>query len=100
MIEAMLTRILAETHARRSDGGEYELGEGKRLTLYVAHDGASLSISRIETLRLVEEGILVAKNDKGERFFVSLADVYALSAEAASSGGSAGSRKPGFLSDG
>ena len=95
MTEAMLNRILTEAGAKASKDDERELAEGSRLTLYVAHDGASLSVGRIAAVR-VDGHIVIAKNDKGERYFFALDDVYAASVDAGATP-SGGSRKAGFL---
>lgn len=90
----MLLRVLKEIEAKKEEG-EHQLGDGRRLTLYAGHDGASLTVTRVEGLRLLEDGTVVARNDKGDRFFVALADVFAVAAEG--SGTTASSRKAGFL---
>ncbi len=94
MTEAMLNRILTEAGAKAAKDDERELAEGSRLTLYVAHDGASLSVGRIAAVR--NDGhLLIARNDRGERYFFALDDVYAASVDAGAT--PAGSRKAGFL---
>ena len=90
----MLTRILTEAGAKAGKDEVRELSEGSRLTLYVAHDGASLTISRVSSLK-VDGELVVAKNDKGERFFVQLADVFAAGVDATAAQSSA--RKAGFF---
>ncbi len=101
MTDAMLERILGEAHAtapskEAGKEGERALGEGRRLTLHVAHDGAAMTVARIEAIRVAPGGLLVATNDKGERYFVALDDVFAVAVEAGTKAGSAG-RKAGFL---
>ncbi len=95
MTEAMLKRILDEAQAKKGAGGEQELGEGRRITLYAAHAGVPLTVSKVVALR-VTEGTMHARNDKGERFFLALEDVFAAGVE----GGTAAaalSRKAGFV---
>lgn len=94
MTEAMLNRVLTEAEAQK-DGGEFKLGDGRRLTLYAGHAGVSLTITRIEGLKLVDDGTVVARNDKGDRFFVALPDLFAVAAEGSTT--AAASRKAGFL---
>jgi hypothetical protein len=101
MTEAMLERILGEANASAPAKGkdadeERTLGDGRKLTLHLAHDGAAMSVARIEAVRIAPGGVLVARNDKGERFFVALDDVYAIALDAGTSTGSA-TRKAGFL---
>ncbi len=95
MTDAMLTRILAESEARKEDGGEYRLSEGRRLTLYAAHAGVALTVTRVEGIRLLEDGQLVARNDKGDRYFLSLGDVFGVAADGSTT--TAANRKAGFL---
>lgn len=94
MTEAMLTKILSEAGARKEEG-EYKLGDGRKLTLYAGHAGVSLTAARIEGVRLLEDGTVVAKNDKGERYFLALEDLFAVGTDG--SGATASSRKAGFL---
>ena len=91
----MLTRILSEAGARKEEGGEYKLGEGRKLTLYAGHAGVSLTVGRVEGVSLLDDGTVAARNDKGDRYFVTLADLFAIATEG--SGTTASSRKAGFL---
>ena len=94
MTEAMLNRILAEAGAKAGKDEVRELSEGSRLTLYVAHAGASLTIGRVSSLK-IDGDVIVAKNDKGERFFLQLGDVFAAGVDATAAQSSA--RKAGFF---
>jgi uncharacterized cupin superfamily protein len=95
MTEAMLNKILVETQARKESGGEHVLSDGRRLTLYAASAGVPLTVTRVEAVRLLEGGTIQARNDKGERYFVGLGDVFAIATEG--SGLSATARKAGFV---
>lgn len=94
MTEATLQRILSEAEAKK-DGGEFRLGDGRRLTLYAGHAGVSLTVTRIEAVKILEDGTVSARNDKGDRFFVALADLFGVAAEGSSTTASA--RKAGFV---
>jgi hypothetical protein len=76
----------------KSAKDEWKL-EGGSLTLYVAHGGVTLTVSRIETLR-VDGELLLAKTHKGEAYSVAREDVFALAAD--SSPGQT-SRRAGFV---
>ncbi len=95
MTEGMLHAILAEAQAKAGKEGDQALPEGRRLTLYAAHDGVGLTVTKLESLKL-EAGIIRARNDKGETFLLSLEDVFAAATESGGSGGSSG-RKAGFV---
>ena len=51
MTEDMLNAVLKRAGCALSDDAASELPEGRSLTLYVAHAGVSLSVSRIRSLR-------------------------------------------------
>ncbi len=95
MTEAMLKRILEEAQAKKGEGGEQELGEGRRLTVYVAHAGVPLTVSKVVGLRVLEGATVQVRNDKGERTFLALEDIFAAGVEG--SGPSANARKAGFV---
>jgi hypothetical protein len=93
MTEAMLVTILDEVQAKR-DGAERTMPDGRRVTLYAAHDGVALTIGKVASLR-IENGLVRARNDKGETYIVHLDDVFAASIEAGATSG--GARKAGFV---
>ncbi len=94
MTDSMLNAVLRRAGAAQ-DGGKAKLPDGRALTLYLAHAGASLSVSSIVATEVDGEW-LYALSKKGEQFVVALTDVYAASVKGA--GGDTGSRKAGFLS--
>ena len=87
--------ILKNAQAK-SDGeknGFMALPEGTTLTLYVAHDGASLAVPKVESVR--SDGELVyAKTSKKETFTLVRGDVFAVSMEGGAGGSPA--RRAGF----
>ncbi len=94
MTEAMYTALLDKAEAEKSKDGEAELPEGRTLTLYAAHDGCSMSVSRVVALKL-DTGIVYARNNKGETYVLSLDDLFAGSI---SGGDNANARAAGFRS--
>lgn len=93
MTDAMLNAVLERAGAVR-DGKTAKLPDGHSMTLYVAHDGASLSASSIVATE-VDGELLYATNKKGEQFVLALTDVYAASLVGA--GGDRRNRKAGFV---
>jgi hypothetical protein len=89
-----LDAILKVAGARNEKEGWLTLPDGSTMTLHVAHDGASMTVSRIEALR--QEGELVyARNPKRELFVVVRSDVFAVALEADSIAGKV-VRRAGF----
>jgi hypothetical protein len=95
MTEAMLKRILEEAQAKKGEGGEQELGEGRKLTVYAAHAGVPLTVSKVVGVRMLDGATVQVRNDKGERTFIALDDMFAAGVEGA--GPSSMSRKAGFV---
>jgi len=92
MTEEHLTALLSAAEAKKDDQGFVRAPEGRTLSLYVASGSASLTVNKVEALR-VEKDLLRARTTKGELFIVALKDVYAGAVDA---GGSSG-RKAGFV---
>jgi hypothetical protein len=89
-----LEAILKLAGVKGEKDGWSALPEGNTLTLHVAHDGASMTISRVEALK--QDGELVyARNPKREIFAVVRTDVYAVALEGESSAGKV-VRRAGF----
>jgi hypothetical protein len=92
MTQEQLDAILKQLSAKLDKDGWWVMSEGTLLTLHVAHDGASLSVPRIEALR-VEGAIITARSPRREMHCIVRDDVFA----AASDGGSGEKgRRPGF----
>lgn len=91
MLNAILKRAGAE-----QEGAKAKLPEGRSLTLYVAHEGVSMSASSIVETEHDGE-LLYARNKKGEEFVLALGDVFAASITGGSTKSDRG-RKAGFLS--
>ena len=93
MTEAMLKAILTASETSLKDGFA-ELPGGRTLTLYVAHDGVSMSVGKVASLRVNDE-ILEARSNKGELYVLNLSDVFAASVSGSQEAGKG--RKAGFL---
>ena len=80
MIEEMLRVVLDTANAKTdSKDGWTTLPEGRLITLHVAHGGASLSVGKIEAIKL-QGAMIRARSAKGETF-LNVADVYAAGLE-------------------
>jgi hypothetical protein len=89
-----LEAILKVAGAKADKDGWTSLPDGNMLTLHIAHDGASMTISRVEALR--SDGELVyARNPKRELFAVVRSDVYAVALEGEAAAGKV-VRRAGF----
>jgi hypothetical protein len=89
-----LDAILKTAGAKGDKEGWMLLPDGTALTLHVAHDGASMTVSRIEALR--QDGDLIyARNPKRELFAVVRSDVFAVALEGEASAGKV-VRRAGF----
>lgn len=94
MTEAMLEAILAEAAFKKSEGNELRAEDARKLTVYVSQGSASLTVARVEGLTR-NAGMIVLRNDKGERYFVGLDNVFAIAVEPGASATT--TRKAGFL---
>jgi hypothetical protein len=89
-----LEAILKVAAAKTDREGWASLPDGATMTLHVAHDGAAMTVSRIEALR--QDGELVfARNPKRELFAVVRSDVFAIALEGEPSAGKV-VRRAGF----
>jgi hypothetical protein len=93
MTNEMLRTVLVTADTREEDGWSVLPG-GRLLSLYAAHDGVALTVQKIEAVKLAN-GLVHARNPKGEVFLLALEDVFAAAFDAASEAKAA--RKAGFL---
>jgi hypothetical protein len=78
-----LDAVLKLAGAKSEKDGWATLLDGGTMSLYIAHDGASMTVSRIEAVR--QDGELVyARNPKREIFVILRSDVFAVALEAES----------------
>jgi hypothetical protein len=89
-----LEAILKQAGVKNDKDGWQSLPDGSTLTLHIAHDGAAMSISRIEAVR-VDGELLYARNPKRELFAVVRTDVFAVAIEGESAAGKV-TRRAGF----
>jgi hypothetical protein len=77
----------------RTEGEWQVVAEGRSLTLYVAKEGSTLQITRVEAVAWVAP-LVKARTTSGEVFVVAPEDVFAAAALGA---GDARSKKAGFI---
>jgi hypothetical protein len=92
MTEEHLSALLAAAEAKKDDDGFVRAAEGRTITLYLATASASLSVIKVEAVK-IDKGLLRARTSKGELFIVELKDVYAGSIDTTG----ASVRKAGFV---
>jgi len=92
MTKEHLDQLLAGVGAELDGEGWHAMGEGRLLTLYAAHGGAGLTVSRVEAIKQAG-GLLQARTQRGEVFMLALDDVYAGSGD----GHGPTKRKAGFV---
>jgi hypothetical protein len=94
MTREELDLVLKTLQLKAEKDGTLTLPDDSSATMYLSHDGAGLSVSKIASIR-PEGDMLILKTQKKEVFVVSRADVYAVAAEGAA-GGSPARRPAGF----
>ncbi len=94
MTDAMYQRMLERAEAQTPKKGPAKLPDEKTITLYVATQGASITVSNVIEL-VLSDGIVEAKNRKGELFILALADVLAAAIHANDDRGAG--RRAGFV---
>ncbi len=92
MDKAHLATILGLGGGKEGADGFTELPDGKSITWYVAHAGASMNVSKTTACKL-DGALLVARNQKGELYVVALDDVFGASLEG---GAASPARRAGF----
>jgi hypothetical protein len=91
MTEEHLLALLGAAEAKKEDR-TFTLPEGRLLTLYVASNGASMTVSKVQKVK-VDRAFLHAQTLKGEYYVLALEDAFAGAIDAPPSG----SRKAGFV---
>ncbi len=89
-----LEAILKVAGAKSDKEGWFGMPEGSSLSLHVAHDGAAMTISRVDAVRFDGE-LVYCRNPKRETFVVVRGDVFAAALEGESSAGKV-ARRAGF----
>lgn len=94
MTESMYQRVLERAEAQTPKKGPAKLPEDRTITLYVASNGASITIANVIELGLFE-GMIEAKNRKGEQFILGLDNVVAAAIHTSDERGTG--RRAGFV---
>jgi hypothetical protein len=81
-LESILKNAQAKAEAGSGKESWLALPEGATLTLYAAHDGVSLTVPRVESVKLDGE-IVYARTAKRETFAIGRADLFAVAMEGA-----------------
>ncbi|HLK37754.1 MAG TPA: hypothetical protein VKU41_13430 [Polyangiaceae bacterium] len=89
-----LDAILRMAGAKTDKEGWVLLPEGNTMTLHVAHEGASMAVARIDSLK-VDGELVFARNPKRELFALVRSDVFAVALEGEATAGKA-VRRAGF----
>jgi hypothetical protein len=90
-----LEAILKTAGAKGDKDGWLTLPDNSAMTLHVAHDGASMTVPRVEAVR--QDGELVfARNPKRELFVVVRTDIFAVALEGEASAAGKVVRRAGF----
>lgn len=92
MTREQIEAVLKTFQAKSDKEGGHALPEGSNVTFQVCHDGASVSIQKVESVRIDGE-LLYAKGAK-QLTAVVASDVFAVSVEGG--GGTPARRPPGF----
>jgi hypothetical protein len=81
-----LDAILKMAGAKSEKDGWASLPDGSTMSLHVAHDGAAMTVSRVESVR--QDGdLLYGRNPKREIFVVVRSDIFAVAFESEASAG-------------
>jgi len=84
MTEDQLSEILKIAGVKEKDG-YHVLPEGATLTLYIAKNGASLNVPKIEAIKI--DGDMVLARGKKELFFVAPGDIFGAGLETTTTAG-------------
>jgi hypothetical protein len=89
-----LEAILKVAGVKSEKDGWQSLPEGSAMTLHVAHEGASMTVPRIDGVK--QDGELVyARNPRRELFVVVRSDIFAVALEGEANAGKV-ARRAGF----
>jgi hypothetical protein len=75
-----LDAILRTAGAQPDKDGWWSAGGGVTMTLHVAHDGASMTVPRVDAIK-TEGELVYARNPKREIFIVVRTDIFAVALE-------------------
>jgi hypothetical protein len=94
MTREELDLVLKHMQLKADKDGTLVLPDDSSATVYVAHDGATLSVSKVATIK-AEGELLFLRTQKKEVFAIARSDVFAVAAEGAA-GGQPARRPAGF----
>ena len=95
MAGEQLDAVLKSGSAKAGKDGFTALPEGVTLTLYLAHDGASLSVPKVEAVK--NDGDLIfARTAKRETFCFAKNDVFAVATDGTATAAGETPRRAGF----
>lgn len=89
-----LDAILKTAHLNKDKEGWQSVPDGGTLTIYAAFNGASLSVSRVDAVRL-DGDIVYARTAKRELYALARADLFAIAVDGAGATGQP-PRRAGF----
>ena len=89
-----LESILKSAQSKNEKDGYAVLPDGASLTLYLAHDGVSLTVPRVEAVKIDGE-LVYTRTAKGERYAIARGDLFAVAIDG-SVGGGQPARRAGF----
>jgi hypothetical protein len=93
MTREQIEVILKSAQAKSDKEGGYALPEGSNLTFHVSHDGASVTVQKIESVKF--DGELVFAKSAKQTVALVTSDVFAVAVEGV--GGAPARRPAGFL---
>ena len=82
MVGDSLSSILEKAQAKADKDGLSVLPEGTTATLYAAHGGVGLTVSKVDAIK-VERGMVTARTVKRETYMLELGDLFAVALEGA-----------------
>jgi hypothetical protein len=85
MTEKELEAVLKTLQTRTGKDGWAEAADGSPLTLYVSHAGGTLTVTRVEGVK-VDGDVVYARTAKKDLFGVSRASVFGVSADGVTQG--------------
>jgi hypothetical protein len=92
MVVSRMQTLLDNAGVVPGDDGWLNMADSRTFTLHLAHDGVSLTVSRIRSIRQ-RESLVEARTTQGEVYVLLADDVFAVVVE----GTKESSRKAGFV---
>ncbi len=85
MVGEQLQAIFKNAQAKADKEGFMALPEGTTATLYAAHGGVGLTVSRVDGVK-AEGGLLTARTAKRETYMIEIGDLFAVALEGTTNG--------------